>query len=73
MEERRAEEGKTAVIDLEELGRAIVSYDDVTDTLYIVLSDEEGEESLLLPNDIAVRISRGRVVSITVRGVRYRS
>ena len=68
-----SEERRVVTVDLEELGNAIVNYDEVTDTLYIVLSDEEGEESLLLPNDIAIRISRGRIVSITVRGVRSRS
>ncbi len=59
--------GRSVSIDLDELSNAVVKYDEVSDTLYIVLSDEEADETLLLPNDIVIRLARGRVISITIR------
>ncbi len=64
---------RMAQLDLEELGNAIVRYDELTDTLYLVLSNEEADETLLLPNDVVVHISKGKVIAITIRNVRARS
>ncbi len=60
------------MIDVEALGNAMIRYDDVSDTLYIVIKDEEEEEVMLLPNDIVVRIAKGEIISITVRNVMNR-
>ncbi len=60
------------MIDVEALGNAMIRYDDVSDTLYIVIKDEEEEEVRLLPNDIVVRIAKGEIISITVRNVMNR-
>ncbi len=60
------------IIDVEALGNAMIRYDDVSDTLYIVIKDEEEEEVMLLPNDIVVRIAKGEIISITVRNVMNR-
>jgi len=65
--------GRRVEIDLEELENAIVKYDEVEDALYIVLSDEEEDEMLLLSNDIVIKLRGGRVISMTVRGVKERS
>jgi len=62
-------EVRKLLIDVDALGNAIVKYDDVSDTLYIVLKNEEEEESLLLPNDIVIRIAKGEIISITIRNV----
>ncbi len=65
-------ESRRFVLDLEKLSKAIVRYDEATDTLYLVLSDEEPDETLLLENDIVVRIRGNEVIGITIRGISSR-
>jgi len=65
--------GRRVEIDLDELENAVIKYSDIEDALYIVLSDEEEDEMLLLSNDIVLKLRNGRVISITVRGVKERS
>lgn len=69
--EMNAVDGKTqrVLLDLSELEKAIVVYDSVTNTLHIILSNEEADETILLENNIVVRICRGRVIGISIQEV----
>ncbi len=62
-------------VDLDELEKAFVQYDEASDTLYINLSDEEPDETVLLENDIVVRIRNGRIIGLTILNLsrRFRS
>lgn len=62
-------------MDLDELEKAFVQYDEASDTLYINLSDEEPDETVLLENDIVVRIRNGRIIGLTILNLsrRFRS
>ncbi|MEM1526757.1 MAG: DUF2283 domain-containing protein [Ignisphaera sp.] len=64
---------KKVVVDLGKLEKAIVIYDQLTDTLHINLADEEAEETLLLENGIIVRIKNGSLVGLSIQGVSKQS
>lgn len=66
MEYRKA---RRVILDLIELEKATVIYDNITNSLHIVISDEEADEILLLENNIIVKLSQGRVVSLTIQDV----
>ncbi|MEM2389253.1 MAG: hypothetical protein QW215_03325, partial [Ignisphaera sp.] len=54
-------EARRVTLDLMELEKATVIYDNITNSLHIVISDEEADEILLLENNIVVKLSQGRV------------
>lgn len=62
-------EARRVTLDLMELEKATVIYDNITNSLHIVISDEEADEILLLENNIIVKLSQGRVVSLTIQDV----
>ncbi|MCS7111886.1 MAG: DUF2283 domain-containing protein [Ignisphaera sp.] len=62
-------EARRVVLDLSELERAAVVYDNITNTLHIVISNEEADETILLENNIIVKISCGRIISISIQEV----
>lgn len=64
---------KKVVVDLSKLEKAIVIYDQLTDTLHINLTDEEAEETLLLENGIIVRIKNGSLVGLSIQGISKQS
>ncbi|MEM5822100.1 MAG: DUF2283 domain-containing protein, partial [Ignisphaera sp.] len=62
-------EARRVTLDLMELEKATVIYDNITNSLHIVISDEEADEILLLENNIVVKLSQGRVISLTIQDV----
>lgn len=66
MSEQSSEDRKKLALYLDELEQALVQYDESSDTLYIILSDEEADEVLLLENNIVVRAKNGRIIGLTV-------
>lgn len=62
-------ETKKAILDLSELEKAIVVYDVVTNTLHIMISEEEADETILLENNIIVKLSQGKIVSISIQDI----
>lgn len=60
---------KNVFIDLSKLEKAVIIYDQLTDTLHINLADEEAEETLLLENGIIVKIKNGSLVGLSIQGV----
>ncbi len=66
MSEQSSEDHKKLALYLDELEQALVQYDESSDTLYIILSDEEADEVLLLENNIVVRAKNGRIIGLTV-------
>ncbi len=60
---------KKAILDLSELEKAIVIYDVMTNTLHIIISEEEADETILLENNIIVKFSQGKIVSISIQDV----
>ena len=53
-------------IDISDLEKAFIQYDEASDTLYINLSDEEADEVLMLENNIVIRIKEGRLIGLTI-------
>lgn len=62
--ERKAR--RQLVVDLDELEHAFIRYDELSDTLYINLSKEEADETLLLENNIIVHVKNNKIVSLTI-------
>lgn len=60
---------KNVIIDLSKLEKAIIIYDQLTDTLHINLVDEEAEETLLLENGIIVKIRNGSLIGLSIQGI----
>jgi len=54
------------VVYLDELENAFIRYDELSDTLYLNLSNEEADETLLLENNIIVHVKNNRIVSLTI-------
>ncbi len=60
------ESTRELTVNLDELSKAWIQYDEASDTLYIHLSDEEPDETLLLENDIVLKLKSNRIISITI-------
>lgn len=58
-----------AILDINKLEKAIVIYDNTTDTLHINIEDKEADEVILLENSIIVRIKDGIVIGLSIQGV----
>ncbi|HID80636.1 MAG TPA: DUF2283 domain-containing protein [Ignisphaera sp.] len=54
------------VVYLDELEHAFIRYDEISDTLYINLSNEEADETLLLENNIIVHVKNNRIIGLTI-------
>ncbi len=61
------------VINLDDIEKALVLYDESLDTLYIEVPQIDAEEAILLENDIGIRIKENRVVGIIVYNVSKRT
>jgi len=63
------ENSKRVILDLSELEKATVIYDSITDSLHIVLSNEEADETILLENNIIVKLNQRKIISLTIQDV----
>jgi len=54
------------VVYLDELEHAFIRYDELSDTLYINLSNEEADETLLLENNIIVHVKNNKIIGLTI-------
>jgi len=63
------ENSKKVILDLSELEKATVIYDSITDSLHIVLSNEEADETILLENNIIVKLNQRKIISLTIQDV----
>ena len=64
MKESRGAEGRSYCV--EDLSFLLVEYDRVSDTLHIIFSKSDPDESLLVGEDVIVNLREGRIVSITL-------
>lgn len=69
IELKSIENSKKVVLDLSELEKATVIYDSITDSLHIVLSNEEADETILLENNIIVKLNQRKIISLTIQDV----
>jgi len=65
-----SEEEFIAKVELKRLAKANFIYDDASDTLHIQLSNEEPDETLMLENDIIVRLKSGLIVELAITGIK---
>jgi hypothetical protein len=63
------ENSKRVILDLSELEKATVINDSITDSLHIVLSNEEADETILLENNIIVKLNQRKIISLTIQDV----
>jgi len=65
-----SEEELIAKVDLKRLAKASFIYDDASDTLHIQISNEEPDETVMLENDIIVRLKSGLIVELAITGIK---
>jgi len=65
-----SEEEFIAKVDLKRLSKANFIYDDASDTLHIQISNEEPDETVMLENDIIVRLKSGLIVELAITGIK---
>jgi uncharacterized protein YuzE len=63
-EERTSEARKAYCID--DISFLLVEYDRIGDTLHIIFSKSEPDESILVGDDIVVNLREGKIVSISI-------
>ena len=51
---------------IENLSFLLVEYDRVSDTLHIIFSKSDPDESMLVGDDVIVNLREGKIVSITL-------
>ncbi|MEM3973990.1 MAG: DUF2283 domain-containing protein [Ignisphaera sp.] len=56
-------------IDLKDLEKAKIIYDRASDSLHIIIDEEEADKALLLENNIVVRIKDNRIIEIEIQDI----
>ena len=64
MEGSRGVEGRSYCV--EDLSFLLIEYDRVSDTLHIIFSKSDPDESVLVGEDVIVNLREGKIVSITL-------
>ncbi len=54
------------MINLKSLEKAKLIYDKVSDSIHIIIEEEDADKAVLLENNIAIRIKNGKIIEITI-------